>query len=75
MRQPKVDLEKVGLKLVETSKTAVKEIVKEEATKPKPRKKAAWQQTEVVVKSSEKLQMVETKKKPAAKPKKSAKKD
>ena len=73
--QPKVDLEKVGLKLVETSKTAVKEIVKEEATKPKPRKKAAWQQTEVVVKSSEKLQMVETKKKPAAKPKKSAKKD
>jgi ribonuclease E len=72
---PKVDLEKVGLKLVETSKTAVKEIVKEEATKPKPRKKAAWQQTEVVVKSSEKLQMVETKKKPAAKPKKSAKKD
>ena len=73
--QPKVDLEKVGLKLVETSKTAVKEIVKEEATKPKPRKKAAWQQTEVVVKSSEKLQMVETKKKPASKPKKSAKKD
>lgn len=73
--QPKVDLEKVGLKLVETSKTAVKEIVKEEATKPKPRKKAAWQQTEVVVKSSEKLQMVETKKKPASKPKKNAKKD
>ena len=72
---PKVDLEKAGLKLVETNKASIKEVVKEETAKPKPRKKAAWQKKEGEVKTSEKLQMVETKKKPTAKPKKSAKKD
>ena len=70
---PKVDLEKAGLKLVETKKSD-KEIQEKKVSKPKPRKKADWQKEEVEAKTIGKLEMIETKKKTTSKPKKTVKK-
>ena len=70
---PKVDLEKVGLKLVETKKSN-EEVHEKKVSKPKPRKKADWQKDAVEAKTTGKLEMVETKKKTTSKPKKTAKK-
>ena len=71
----KADLEKAGLKLVETKKTKDKVEDKAATPKPKAQKKAQWQKAEGKTKAPGKLEMIETKKKPAKKPKKIAKKD
>mgnify|MGYP001192158042 CR=1 FL=1 len=71
---PKVDLEKAGLKLVETKKSDKVDQEEKKAAKPKQRKKADWQKEGVETKTTGKLEMVETKKKTPSKPKKTAKK-
>ena len=71
---PKIDLEKAGLKLVETKKSDKGIQDKKETAKTKARKKADWQKDKVEAKSTGKLEMVETKKKTTSKPKKTAKK-
>lgn len=71
---PKIDLEKAGLKLVETKKSDKGIQDKKETAKTKARKKAGWQKEAAAVKTTGKLEMVETKKKPTVKPKKTAKK-
>jgi hypothetical protein len=54
-----------------------KDKVEDKAATPKPKaqKKAQWQKAEGKTKAPGKLEMIETKKKPAKKPKKIAKKD
>ena len=71
---PKIDLEKAGLKLVETKKSDKGIQDKKEIAKTKARKKAGWQKEAAALKTTGKLEMVETKKKPTVKPKKTAKK-
>lgn len=71
---PKIDLEKSGLKLVETKPSQSKESVKEKVA-PKTTKKVAWQKKVAAKKTSGRLEMIETKKKVPAKTKKIAKKD
>jgi ribonuclease E len=58
-----INLDDVGLKLVETDKKSISEIIpNEEVKKPAQRKKAAWAKTEkTTAKKTEKLVMVETK--------------
>ena len=61
-----INLEDVGLKLVETSKKASVEVDNSDAKKPTKRKKPSWaKKDDVKPKASEKLVMIETKASPA----------
>ena len=59
---PKVDLNSVGLKLVETSSKSLDEPVVDKPKKPSTKKVADWQKKKSEKKETEKLVMVETKK-------------
>ena len=59
---PEVDLNSVGLKLVETSSKSVNEPLVDKPKKPSTRKVADWQKKKSEKKETEKLVMVETKK-------------
>ena len=60
-----INLEDVGLKLVETSKKASVEVDNSDVKKPTKRKKPSWAKKDVKPKASEKLVMIETKASPA----------
>ena len=70
---PKVDLNSVGLKLVETSSKPVSEPKKESTRKVPPKKVAGWQKQKTDKKDTKELVMVETKTTKATKPKKTTK--
>ena len=59
---PKVDLNSVGLKLVETSSKSLDKPVVDKQKKPSTKKVADWQKNKSEKKETEKLVMVETKK-------------
>ena len=66
-----INLEDVGLKLVETSKKASVEVDNSDVKKPTKRKKPSWaKKDDVKPKASEKLVMIETKASPAKSQKK-----
>ena len=58
---PKVDLNSVGLKLVETSSKPISEPKKESTKKAPPKKVADWQKQKTDKKDTKELVMVETK--------------
>ena len=66
---PKVDLNSVGLKLVETSSKLITEPKKENPKKASPKKVADWQKQKTDKKDTKGLVMVETKKTKALKTK------
>ena len=66
---PKVDLNSVGLKLVETASKPIPEPKKENPKKASPKKIADWQKQKTAKKDTKELVMVETKKTKASKPK------
>jgi hypothetical protein len=66
---PKPDLDKAGIELVETKKTKPEKVLEKTEDKPKARKKALWQKKSEAVKE-EKIELVETKSKKTAKPRK-----
>jgi ribonuclease E len=70
---PKVDLNSVGLKLVETSSKPISEPKKENTKKAPPKKVADWQKQKTDKKDTKELVMVETKTTKVAKPKKTTK--
>ena len=70
---PKVDLNSVGLKLVETSSKPISEPKKESTKKAPPKKVADWQKQKTDKKDTKELVMVETKTTKATKPKKTTK--
>ena len=70
---PKVDLNTVGLKLVETSGKPISEPKKESTKKVLPKKVADWQKQKKDKKDTKELVMVETKITKATKPKKTTK--
>ena len=70
---PKVDLNSVGLKLVETSSKPISEPKKESSKKAPPKKVADWQKQKTDKKDTKELVMVETKTTKATKPKKTTK--
>ena len=70
---PKVDLNSVGLKLVETSSKPISEPKKENTKKAAPKKVADWQKQKTDKKDTKELVMVETKTTKVAKLKKTTK--
>ena len=70
---PKVDLNSVGLELVETSSKPVAEPQKEKPKKASPKKTADWQKQKSDKKETKALVMVETKQTKVAKPKTTSK--
>ena len=70
---PKVDLNSVGLKLVETSSKPISEPKKESTRKAPPKKVADWQKQKTDKKDTKELVMVETKTTKGTKPKKTTK--
>ncbi len=70
---PKVDLNSVGLKLVETSSKPISEPKNESTKKATPKKVADWQKQKTDKKDAKGLVMVETKTTKTSKPKKTTK--